>query len=573
MDTSRAATCHSLSAPTNLLSLLVDLFGYLEIILHGLVILSQSMAVGGLLFLLLLARPFTAELPGGARISRWTAQTAGWAALALLLFEGLTLALQAAVLMDTVDLTLWQVLGANFAIAGLVKCTAALLLGLCLLIWRRTPSAILLALAAVELAAATLSTHAAARIQASLPLMGVEALHQLGAAIWVGGIPSFIMVLASVHEGIAWRRVSARFSRMSMLGVLCILTSGVAMSIAYIGSWDAVYGTAFGVMVFAKVAMFGALLLLGFGNFLTTERLRGDPSASVLRMKRFAEVELGIGISIFFAAASLTSVPPGVDLTQDRVSWAEVVARNTPVWPRLNSPDYDSLALPQLQAQLDAEAARQAKAAPPASIPGSGELPPRNAADIAWSEYNHHWAGLFVVLIGVLALLNRAGLRWAGHWPLALLALAAFLAIRSDPEVWPMGYVGLWASLRDVEVLQHRMFVLLIIVFAVFEWSVRTGTVDVAKSGLGVPAAHGRRGRIVADAHACDLECERPVADRTDPYAPGAGRDRGRLGPLAGTAAVWARYADRRLGLAGVFPSLWCRAADLPGGVTRRRCS
>ena len=297
------------------MSLLVDLFGYLEIVLHGLVILSQSMALGGVLFLLLLARPLAPQLPGGRAIAQRTAVIAGWAALGLVLCEGLTIALQTAVLTDTVDLSVWQVLGADFAEAGLVKCAAALLLALCLLVLNSTPAALLLALGAVELAAATLSTHAAARMTDSGPLLAVEALHQLGAAIWIGGIPCFIMALGRVHDGGAWRRVGARFSRMSMAGVACILISGVTMSVYYIGSWGAVYGTAYGVMVMAKVAMFGALLLLGLGNFLTTERLRTQPGASVLRMKRFAEVEVGIGISIFFAAASLTSVPPGIDLT------------------------------------------------------------------------------------------------------------------------------------------------------------------------------------------------------------------------------------------------------------------
>ncbi len=157
------------------------------------------------------------------------------------------------------------------------------------------------------------------------------------------------------------------------------------------------------------------------------------------------------------------------------------------MWPRLASPDYDSLALPALQAQLDVEAARQAKAAPPASIPGSGELPPRNAADIAWSEYNHHWAGLFVLLIGALALLNQAGVRWARHWPLAMLGLAGFLLVRSDPEVWPLGYVPFFDAFRDVEVLQHRMFVVLITVFALFEWGVRTGRIRSPRAALVFP--------------------------------------------------------------------------------------
>ena len=140
------------------MSLLVDLFGYLEIILHGFVILSQSMAIGGMLFLLLLARPFASSLPGGHAIAHRTGSIAGYAALALVVCEGLTIALQAAVLIDTVDLSLLDVLGADFAIAGLVKCAAALLLGVCLLVWRRTPTPLLLAFGAVELAAATLST-------------------------------------------------------------------------------------------------------------------------------------------------------------------------------------------------------------------------------------------------------------------------------------------------------------------------------------------------------------------------------------------------------------------------------
>ncbi len=519
------------------MTLLVDLFGYLEIILHGLVILSQSMALGGTLFVLLLARPLAERLPGGGTIARQTACIAGWSALALVLCEGLTIALQSSVLISTVELSLGNVLRADFAIAGLVKCAAAALLAVCLLLWRATPWPLLLALCGVELAAATLSTHAAARLDDRGLLLGVEALHQLGAAIWIGGIPSFLLALGHVHDGRAWRLVGARFSRMSMLGVGCILLSGSVMSLFYIGAWDAVYGTAFGVMVVAKVAMFGALLLLGLGNFLTVERLRANPGASVLRLKRFAEVEVGIGISIFFAAASLTSVPPGIDLTQDRATWAEVIARNTPVWPRFSSPDYDTLALPALQAKLDAQAAASASKAPPASIPGSGELSPRNAADIAWSEYNHHWAGLFVLLVGSLALLNRAGVRWARHWPLEMLGMAAFLLIRSDPEVWPMGYVGLLESLRDIEVLQHRIFVLLIIVFAVFEWSVRTGRLRSPRTALVFPLLSAAGGALLlTHSHQIANVKDQLLIELT--HTPLA---------LAGIGAGWARWLELRL--------------------------
>src|SRR5580698_6899142 len=106
------------------MDLLVDLFGYLSIIVHGLTILSQSMALGGALFLVFLARPLAPQLRR-SEIAAGTARIAGYAAIALLLSEAATVALQAAVLMDTVDLGLWDVLSAGFAVAGLVKIVAA----------------------------------------------------------------------------------------------------------------------------------------------------------------------------------------------------------------------------------------------------------------------------------------------------------------------------------------------------------------------------------------------------------------------------------------------------------------
>jgi len=290
-------------------------------------------------------------------------------------------------------------------------------------------------------------------------------------------------------------------------------------------------------MVGAKVALFLMLLGLGGMNFLMVERQRANPATSVNRLRRFAEVEFGIGIAIFFAAASLTSVPPAVDLTRDRVSWHEIVARNTPQWPHLSSPDRDSLALPALQEKLDAEAAAKQAAPPAAFIPGAGELPPRNAADIAWSEYNHHWAGLIVAAVGLLALLNHAGLRSARHWPLIFLALAVFLFFRSDPETWPMGDIGFFDSLRDVEVLQHRFFVLLIVVFACFEWRVRATNWTSRHAALVFPLLCAAGGTmLLTHSHAiANVKDQLLIELIHTPLA------------LTGIAAGWARWLQIRL--------------------------
>ena len=397
---------------------------------------------------------------------------------------------------------------------------------------------LLVGLALVELAAATLTTHAVARLDDRAPLLVVEWLHQFGAAIWIGGIPCFLLALRRVEGGAAWRLVGARFSRMSMAGVACILASGATMFWFYVGNLQGFYGTAYGVMVGAKIAMFLMLLALGGMNFLLVERLRADPATPVLRLRRFAEVEIGIGVSIFFAAASLTSVPPAVDLTQDRVSWPEIIARNTPEWPRLTSPGPRRAGacrhcrrswMPRRRTAAPRRRWRSCPAPATCRRAMRPTSPGRSTTTIG--------PACSCVAIGLLALLQRAGLRWARHWPLLFLGLGVFLFFRSDPETWPLGDIGFLESFRDVEVLQHRFFVLLIAVFAVFEWRVRATDWNNRHAALVFPAALRRRRRDAADAQPRHRQPQGPVADRADAYAAGAGRHRRRLGALAGAAA------------------------------------
>ena len=63
--------------------------------------------------------------------------------------------------------------------------------------------------------------------------------------------------------------------------------------------------------------------------------------------------------------------------------------------------------------------------------------------------------------------------RWARHWPLAFIGLAIFIFLRADPENWPLGPRPFWASFSQPDVLQHRLFALLIIAFAIFEWRIQ----------------------------------------------------------------------------------------------------
>jgi putative copper resistance protein D len=521
------------------MALLLDVFGFLSVILRGLTVTAQSVTLGGIAFFLLLAQPLAGELgDAGIFILKRSLRLLLWSASAFAAVALVSITIEALILADSLGLSARETLGATFVLAGIaIIVSAAAIAVLCR--GRSEPrAATLLPLAAVILLAQTLSSHAAARLDDRILVGLLELLHQAAAAVWIGGIPYFLIALSGCQDGKAWRRVGKRFSQMSMASVAVLVPAGIAMGYAYTGSWEALYGTSYGIMLGGKAALLCGLLLLGGMNYRIVERLRRDPATPILRLRRFAETEVGIGVTLFFAAASLTSLPPAIDLASaDRASLSEVVARLTPEWPRLTSPSHADLAIPEMQARLDAEAAQSATK-PQAFVPGMGVLPPRNAEDIAWSEYNHHWAGIIVLAIGILAVAERSGWApWARNWPLLFLALAAFLFFRSDPETWPLGDVGFVESLRDPEVLQHRIFVVLIIGFAIFEWRVRTGRETSRKAAYAFPLITAVGGALLlTHSHALSNLKDLMLIEMS--HVPLA---------LLGIAAGWTRWLELRL--------------------------
>jgi putative copper resistance protein D len=263
---------------------------------------------------------------------------------------------------------------------------------------------------------------------------------------------------------------------VALAAVAGIAVTGLALTLAYVGSAGAAIGTSYGAMVLTKVVLFAALLAMGALNHralhgrLTlapwrTPRGRGAgaPPAEArlpidsgsLLVRRRLEVEAGLAVVTILLAASIGSAPPAADLGNQRATWSEIRAIVfTPKWPRLSSPTLAELA-----------------AASDLGDPNA----PRTAEITAWSEFGHNVAGLFVVAMGVLATLERLGMRWARHWPLLITVLAGFVAFSVDPEGWQTGTVGFWEHFLSPEVVQHRILLILTALFGFAEWRVRNG--------------------------------------------------------------------------------------------------
>jgi copper resistance protein D len=448
---------------------MTQLTGFLDVLLRGFATVGLAAAVGGLVYLRLVLRP-PADAGGLVAAARRRALTLIAAGALLAAGAELVLLLLVhpwALAEESGRWPLREFLTTEFGLAGLGRVALALALAAAVRWIRRGgdgPSrwVVALGLGLLLMANAAWLAHAVSRLHDRGPLMVGTVLHQLGAVVWVGGL------LHLVGFALLWRRaggpaaepvgvrVLARFSAVAIAALVLMLGPGIYLSISYVGGWGGLVGTGYGVMVLTKVALLGCALVLGGLNFLILRRDGPGARTAVGRVPAFIEGEVGLGLTLLLAAASLTSLPPSVDVVADRATSAEVAARFRPAMPRLSSPPI---------AQLLAAAA-----------PMDDTLAKRQPEEYAWSEYNHHAAGFFVLTMALLALLDQTGrARWARHWPLGFLGLAAFLFVRNDPRAWPLGPAGFWESMVLPDVLQHRLVVLLVVALAVFEWMVRSG--------------------------------------------------------------------------------------------------
>jgi len=334
-----------------------------------------------------------------------------------------------------------------------------------------------LALGALALGGAlatSLVSHAAAQPTLRAGAVAGQALHLVAAAVWIGVLAHLALdrrLIARAGPRAAIRLVAPmieRFSPVALTGAGLLALSGVAGAYFYLRSPERLLTSPYGLTLTVKLLLVLPLLAAGLVNYrivlpalrraklaaeppaagqtiheqLSPERTGGVPegsAASLARLARMIELEVTAGLLVVAVAGVLGSVsPPGED-----GSWSLTPAQIAAVTrPRL----------PVTQV------------ADPATWVGSAE---RTADDLRYSEFMHNWSGVIVCFLGLAWLAQSVGGRlgrFLGRlWPLVLIPFAAFVAVASDPEVWPLGTVSPWLALRDPIVFEHRIGALMIL--------------------------------------------------------------------------------------------------------------
>jgi putative copper resistance protein D len=504
---------------------LIQDFDLLSVLLRALTLSLEALSVGGILLLLFVATARVAELETRIAVRRF----AGWFALALAITQGLAAAESTIMLMSgsgpgIQGLPFHEVLTASFFRADFALSVSALALFFLLRyrrgdLWPATIAGVTVVVSSTAL------SHAASRMEDRPLLLVLTTVHHLGAAAWIGGLACLLVAIRRSQDARKIHAMAERFSTVAIVSVASLVFAGIGMAWFYVGSWSGIYGTSYGLMILSKIYLLLLALALGASNFWLVRSTRTDAAPALLRLRRFGESEIGLGFTVLLAAASLTSQPPAIDLAkQDVLTRQQIVERMNWKWPRLHSPKHSDLP-PRVSLKEHLEGAYF-----------SGGKP-NDFMNQKWSEYNHQWSGLIVLAAGLLALVSRfKGQGWARNWPLLFLGLAIFIVLRGDPETWPMGERSFWASFAESDVLEHRLFAVLITAFAIFEWAVETGRLKSQAAAQVFPAICALGGALlITHSHGTGDLKEEVLAEMS--HTPIA---------LLGAAAGWGRWLELR---------------------------
>jgi putative copper export protein len=177
----------------------------------------------------------------------------------------------------------------------------------------------------------SLVSHGASEPQPVAPVLA-DWVHFIFTSLWLGGVAMLAMVVAPAalaapnrlrELGIA----ITRFSPLAMFSVFAIALTGIAQSAGFVGSFEALFNTAYGRAILVKVALL--LLLIAFGAFhqqvisprLQAWRLRdviGSGAMDAARRFRVSILaEMGVSLLLLAAVGVLTALPLARDVAVD----------------------------------------------------------------------------------------------------------------------------------------------------------------------------------------------------------------------------------------------------------------
>jgi putative copper resistance protein D len=174
------------------------------------------------------------------------------------------------------------------------------------------PAGPTLVLAGLSLASLGFVGHASD--MEGLPGLGHElnqAVHLLAGGAWLGGLlPLYALLRRTRPDDPAIESGVAHFSQMGYVAVALIAATGVTNTCMLVGSFGALFGTAYGRLLSVKVALYLVMVAIALINRLSLAPRLGTDGAAPARLARSVVVEQALGLAVLAAVSVLGTWPP-----------------------------------------------------------------------------------------------------------------------------------------------------------------------------------------------------------------------------------------------------------------------
>ena len=159
-------------------------------------------------------------------------------------------------------------------------------------------------------------SHAFAMAHGLSALLLSQSMHLLAAGAWLGELLPLLVVVAHAPLDVAIR-VLKRFSPIAAVSVAILAATALLQGVVLSGGLKGLFGTAYGLVLLLKLALFAALIVLAANNRLRlTPALASRHGEATRRSLALSiGIETAIGLLVVLAAAALSGLEPGMHIT------------------------------------------------------------------------------------------------------------------------------------------------------------------------------------------------------------------------------------------------------------------
>ena len=155
-----------------------------------------------------------------------------------------------------------------------------------------------------------LSGHSAGVNRFHVLVVGADALHVISAGAWLGTLGALVVVVrAAVKRGVVASDVLpgavVAFSPLALLSAGTLVGTGLFATWLHVGSLGGLFGSTYGRLLLAKVALVGVAAGLGAYNWRRVTPRLGSPEGAGAFMSSTARSEIAMGLLVLLLTAVL----------------------------------------------------------------------------------------------------------------------------------------------------------------------------------------------------------------------------------------------------------------------------